>query len=400
MKTTLLWLSFMILGCVLSLGQTQEKVLYSFCAAQDCSDGGPPAGSVVPDHAGNLYGTTSAGGEKCLGIGGCGTVYELSPNSDGSWTHTLVYNFCSQADCHDGQFPMAGLIFDSAGNLYGTTSRGGMYENGTVFMLSPPLAPGGSWTETVLWSFSDFQHGDGCKPAARLTFDSAGNLYGTTNFCLNGVFQLVPPPQGQDQWTENILYGVNDGYAEPFSEVIFHSGNLYFTKGGKQPGQGAVIELVRSQSWEGETLYKFTYWGGWHPLSSVSFDKRGYLYGTMSEGGAGSCGGIFRLNLSGEGREENNMPFEKGNGCAPAGGLYINGYSAYGTTQSGGAFDSGTLFKINQNVESIIYNFCNQANCADGAAPNSDLISDGTNFIGVTQYGGAHGHGVVFEITP
>lgn len=214
---------------------------------------------------------------------------------------------------------------------------------------------------------------------------------------------MVPPSQGQDQWKENILYGYSGSRAISNSEVTFDSsGTLYFTRAGKQPGNGFVMKLYPTgqPQWNGVQLYNFTGRGGWHPLSGVSFDKRGYLYGTMSEGASGNCGGVFRLNLSGEGREENALPFERADGCAPAGGLFINGYTAYGTTQSGGAFNSGALFKINQMVESVIYSFCSQSDCADGATPNSDLISDGTSFFGVTQYGGAHGHGVVFEITP
>ncbi len=146
--------------------QGGETVLYNFSA--NGTDGFLPWASLIFDRAGNLYGTTTWGGTY-----GYGTVFELTPNGSGGWTETVLYNFTFGTD---GAIPYAGVIFDSAGNLYGTTFDGGTYGNGTVFELTPNGS--GGWTETVLHSFSSGI--DGANPYAGLILDRAGNLYGTT----------------------------------------------------------------------------------------------------------------------------------------------------------------------------------------------------------------------------
>jgi hypothetical protein len=166
----------------------KEKVLYSF---QGSPDGSVPAGGVVFDKQGNLYGATTDGGSKaCLGIAQCGTVYQLAlPAKQGDpWTENILYVFKGNLN-GDGATPAGGLVTDKAGNLYGTTGYGGtgscvlLGTNvgcGTVFELSPPKQKGGSWTETVLYSFSTAKQG--YLPWGDLVFDSAGNLYGATEF--------------------------------------------------------------------------------------------------------------------------------------------------------------------------------------------------------------------------
>src|ERR1700683_4705763 len=141
-----------VLACTFALGQ-QYKVLWTFAGPPN--DGGVPVTNLVLDQAGNLYGTTEFGGTY-----DSGTVFELSPNGDGTWTESVIYEFCTDMGnnlCLDGQYPVAGLIFDGSGTLYGTTKSGGAgsfgYQAGTVFKLSPPAMPGSAWTETVLYSF-------------------------------------------------------------------------------------------------------------------------------------------------------------------------------------------------------------------------------------------------------
>ena len=169
----------------------RETVLYSFCAQTSCVDGSTPLAALIVDKRGNLYGTTAAGGANNLSFpGGVGTVFELMPNG----TETLPYSFCAQTNCTDGATPTAGLIMDKAGNLYGTTFHGGGTSgDGTMFELTP----GG--TETVLYSFcAQTNCADGALPQAGLIMDKAGNLYGTTvqgganNFLGGVVFQLTP----------------------------------------------------------------------------------------------------------------------------------------------------------------------------------------------------------------
>jgi uncharacterized repeat protein (TIGR03803 family) len=161
-----------------------EKVLYSFGRGRD--DGGYPYASLISDAAGNFHGTTYFGGAN-----GWGTVFELTPTAGGGWTEDVLYNF----NGGDGRWPEAGLIFDAAGNLYGTTSGGGTYgDYGTVFELLTPEW-GGGWTEQVLHSFGN--GADGTYPQAGLIFDTAGNLYGTTQqggayYNYGTVFELTP----------------------------------------------------------------------------------------------------------------------------------------------------------------------------------------------------------------
>jgi uncharacterized repeat protein (TIGR03803 family) len=174
----------------------EETLLYSFTGG---SDGGGPDSVLIFDSEGNLYGTTRGGGSSFVCDGGCGTVFELSP-SNGSWTETALYSFCSLSDCEDGEEPLAGpLVRDSAGNLYGTTIFGGAYRNcngdacGVVFKLDP------TGKETVLHSFTG--GADGAFPQAGLVRDSSGNLYGTgwqggakcfTSYSCGVVFKITP----------------------------------------------------------------------------------------------------------------------------------------------------------------------------------------------------------------
>lgn len=160
MRRSFLSFLFFILSCGFALAQAQYKGLWNFGGA---GDGISPKGTLVADAAGNLYGTTLYGGTGGNCANYCGTVYELSPSANG-WTETVLYTFCSQANCTDGAEPWAGLIFDHSGNLYGTTIAGGTGLLGTVFELSPPAQTGGAWTQQTPWS--------------ALIADKAGNLYG------------------------------------------------------------------------------------------------------------------------------------------------------------------------------------------------------------------------------
>lgn len=146
-------------------GSWTEGVLYRFTGG---SDGGFPSAALIIDKAGNLYGTTDAGG----GSSGSGVIFEIAFNT---WTETVLYSFTGGSD---GANPCARLLIDKAGNLYGTTTFGGANDNGSAFELSPPAAQGGPWTETTLYDFAGGH--DGSDPNAGLTFGKGGQLYGTT----------------------------------------------------------------------------------------------------------------------------------------------------------------------------------------------------------------------------
>ncbi len=208
-----------------SNGGWAQSVLYSFTGG---SDGATPQSGVVFDAAGNLYGTTSQGGNSGCQGAGCGTVYELSPSGSG-WTERVLYTFLAGTD---GSDPYGGLVFDTSGNLYGTTVVGGAAGGGTVFELS---SAGGSWTFTLLHSFS----GDG-GPVSSLILDAAGNLYGTTDADgsqgAGSVFKLT---SGNGGWTFTSLHdfsGYSDGFFPVGSPVMDASGNLFGTaaSGGDQ----------------------------------------------------------------------------------------------------------------------------------------------------------------------
>lgn len=214
-----------------------ETVTFSFNA----TDGSYPESSLIFDGAGNLYGTAEMGGYG----DGVGNVFELSPNGNGGWNQTVLYRFTDGAD---GAYPSCNLIFDSRGNLYGTAQGGGS-TRGVVFELSPS---GATWKETVLYSFTGGTDGD--TPVAGLIMDSAGNLYGTT---LNGgtnnngtVFELRPSANG---WTEQVIYNLDTSFAGLTMDA---AGNIF----------GASLNSVFELSPNGK--------GGWNSTVLHAFGTR------------------------------------------------------------------------------------------------------------------------------
>jgi uncharacterized repeat protein (TIGR03803 family) len=214
---------------------SSEKVLYNFCSANHCTDGSGPLSGLTFDKDGNLYGTTFTGGAGQSCEGGCGTVFELIP-SNGKWTEKVLHSFYPNGG---GNYPTANPILDSAGNLYGTTPFSGTSGAGVVFEL---IRDNGKWTEKVLHYFTG-QH-DGYSLDAPMIFDSAGNLYGTAQdggiYGYGTVFELIP---NNGKWTEKVLHSFNydgkDG-ANPYAGLILDSaGNLYGTT-----GQGARVPAI------------------------------------------------------------------------------------------------------------------------------------------------------------
>jgi uncharacterized repeat protein (TIGR03803 family) len=391
----------------------KEKVLHSF---GDAKDGSSPNASLVFDAAGNLYGTTEGGGSSYNG-----TVFELSPSQDGKWTEKVIYDF---AGGEDGRQPESSLVFDASGNLYGTTAYGGPSGEGMVFRLTP--SPPG-WVKTVIYGFGSHEN-DGAKPTGPLVFDAAGNLYGTTVYggspggsdSGGTVFQLVPPPQGNGLWTENILCAFGSSCLNgkhPWGGVVLDAaGNLYGTtrQGGINSficyeGCGTVFEIQRvGSSWKPRNLYHFKGGGnaGW-PNSGVVLDAKGDIYGTASEGGAAS-GIVFRLRqMNGGWKESVIYSFCTHRRCSdgnwPWASLAFDlQRNLYGTTLVGGNFFlHGTVFKLRPTrtgwEETVLYSFGN----TDGDGPTAGVVLDNQGAIfGVTREGGKFGGGVVFQITP
>ena len=252
---------------------SQYKVLHTFTGGKD---GGFPD-MLIFDAAGNLYGT--AGGDSGEGNG---TVFELVPNSDGSWTENTLYTFCSLKNCTDGFAPNGALAFDPAGNLYGTAEEGGDSDWGVVFELTPHT--GGQWTEAVLYSFKGGTDG---KSPDGVIFDATGNLYGTTRegetSGYGTVFKLTPNSDGS--WTESVLHNFADHPASrPTSRLLFdESGNLYgTTSDGGSANAGTVFKIAPNLDgiWAFKVLHVFAGKPASSPNSLI--EKTGNFYGSTA----------------------------------------------------------------------------------------------------------------------
>jgi uncharacterized repeat protein (TIGR03803 family) len=393
----------------------RASVLYSFHTSG--KDGYEPYAGLVFDRAGNLYGATTTGG-----VYNGGTVFELSPNPNGSWTRKILHQFTLFGS--GGYAPYASLVLDAAGNLYGTTAYGGSVDLGTVFELTP--TQGGSWKEKVLYSFGRFAS-DGAIPFSGVTFDVAGNLYGTTSRggteCFGSgcgaVFELTPTAGGG--WKEKILYrfqlnGV-DGISPLGGVILDTAGNLYGTAsqgGGPQcvgdgggPGCGTVFKLTPNAdgTWTQTVIYAFggSSSDGIYPYSALVFDKAGNLYGTTYEGGTSYQGTVFELTpqVGGTWAEEIAHSFRVGN--APYAGITIDAEgNLYGTTTQSTTTTGGTVFELTPNAqgswsETLLHTFHGN----DGSEPFAGVILDKAgNLYGTTVYGGPNGGGTVFKITP
>jgi uncharacterized repeat protein (TIGR03803 family) len=352
------------------------QVLYNFCSAPNCTDGRDPIAGLIQDAAGNLYGTT-AGGAASNG----GAVFTVDPTGQ----ETVLYSFCAlyPGPC-DGAGPVGVLVEDAAGNLYGTTLEGSGRFGGTVFEVDA------AGHETVLHDFG-FPScvgvevcTDGGYPAAGLIRDAEGNFYGTTSFG-----------------------GAN------VSATVF----------------GGTVFAVDTTGHE-TVLYSFcsasNCTDGEYPVAALIADAAGNLYGTTAAGGTGGdCaeniaplpggGTVFKLDPTGHETVLYSFCSAPGyiDGAVPEGALIRDvAGNFYGTTSSGGANGGGTVFEVDSTGrEAVLYSFCSASNCTDGEFPYADLIADAAgDLYGTTYYGGANAHydsglqryigGTIFKLVP
>ena len=369
-------------GVVFKLDTTgHETVLYTFTGG---ADGADPLAGVILDSAGNLYGTTYQGGAANAGV-----VFKL----DTTGHETVLYSFCTLSGCADGDFPNAGVIRDTAGNLYGTTTDGGASGFGVVFKLDTTSH------ETVLHSFTGGT--DGGQPYAGVIRDPAGNLYGTTNIggassCLpNGcgmVFKLSTT--GHETVLHSFTGGADGGF--PRAAVIRDTaGNLYGTTAyGGASNVGVIFKL--DTTGHETVLYSLTGADGDKPLAGVIRDTAGNLYGTTQAGGASNLGVVFKVDTTDHETVVYSFP----------GGADGDPYSSvvrdtagnlYGTTVNGGAAGKGVVFKLDTTGhETVVYTFTGGA---DGGVPYAGVIRDSAgNLYGTTTAGGTSGKGVVFKV--
>jgi uncharacterized repeat protein (TIGR03803 family) len=398
--TMLCVLFLMVIVIALSARPTQaqtETVLYSFTGL---SDGGEPSSNLTADAAGDFYGTTGGGG---LGFG---TVFEISPNGAGGWIQSVLHSFTGGTD---GAYPAySPVIFDGAGNLYGTTEWGGAYGYGVVFELSPK--GGGNWTEIVLYSFANAP--DGANPLDGVIIDPSGNLFGTTErggpgSATGAVFELSPSGSG---WTEQVINPAYWGLAAPSGLTRDGYGRLFFVSSG-------FLIFVLSPNLEGGwdiTLASTS--GSSSPANTLTYNgyptRSSNVFGTSDDSPPYSEGSVFQLigprhNLTKQiWRTRTLYTFHgsagRKNGSHPCAGITFGPDAIYGTTADGGKYGQGTLFELvstraYHSSEKILLNF----DGTGGENPCSGLSFDSAgNLYGTTTTGGLYGAGVVYEVTP
>lgn len=312
-------------------GGWTEKILHDFSSG---ADGANPQAGLIFDAAGNLYGTTFEGGTNLYG-----TAFELTP-AGGTWTEKVLYNFGAGTDA---AYPGGSLTFDPAGNLYGITTFGGPAGSGTVFELTP--TGGGGWTERVLHNFSSLNNG--IFPYGAVVFDSVGNLYGTTSTGGSSsggtVFQLT------SGGAASVLHNFGNGTdgSTPYAGLVITGGNLYGTTsaGGTYSG-GTLFELTPAGgSWTETVVHSFgNSTDGSTPYAGLVSDIIGTLYGTTLSGGTSGGGTVFRFNSHGE-QVLHSFGLPEGYGPVAPLTSDLTG-NLYGTAQYGGAYGAGTVFEV------------------------------------------------------
>jgi uncharacterized repeat protein (TIGR03803 family) len=365
MKADKLIVSFLLLCFALSAQAHASNgidVLHTFSGG---NDGSYPYAGLVSDAAGNIYGTTQIGGAY-----GAGTVFKLSPSSNGKWEFSVLYTFTGGVD---GGNPLGSLVFDPAGHAYSTVSSGGANGLGGVFELAPPAQndAGKAWREKVLYSFEGGS--DGAIPFGNVLFDAAGNLWGTTS--IGGTAHIgCPPikgcgtiyaltPTGDGGWKERIVHRFSDAF-----------------KDGSIPRAGLVA------------------------------DAAGNLYGTTYEGGdtlacnGDGCGMVYELEFASTNHYtyKKLVDFNVNNGAYAQGPLFIgpNGI-LFGTTLYGGLDNAGTIFSLTPASGGWTFQTIYSFNVFDGLQPCGNLALDASgNIYGATYEGGTNDWGAIFQLVP
>jgi uncharacterized repeat protein (TIGR03803 family) len=431
----------------ISSAESKESVLHTFTFH---ADGGFPFAGLTSDAKGNLYGVSDFGGDLNEGIC-CGVVFQLTPDNSGGWAFKVIYTFTGPIT--GGEAPTGSVVFDASGNLYGTTQIGGFC--GTAYELSPTEK--GEWKQTTLHYFNDVEKGvtdDGCLPSSFLIFDPAGNLYGTTqqtgaSDCMTSagcgtVFELSPQADGK--WKESVIHHFPANSADgvsPYGGLVMDSaGNLWgTTQFGGTAGEGTVFELRPGAGgeWNEQVASNFTGDNGDLPMAGMAIDAAGNLYGTTYFGGVNGAGIVFKMTPQPGGQLSETVIHEFAectatecpDGFGPFGGLLFDTPgNLYGTTTLGGGASSvcdqdstikvgcGVVFKLTPGPDgswkySIVYRFPGDAN---GGYPTDDhlAVDLSGNIFGTTfvegdvnnnsicpqEVFGLGGCGVVFEVTP
>jgi uncharacterized repeat protein (TIGR03803 family) len=402
-----------------------EQVLHSFAGAPD---GATPGNGLVADKKGNLYGTVLSGGAN-----GNGAIFELGPPlvAGDSWTETLIYNFGGANSNLTG--PYGDLSFDAQGNLYGYSEIGSGPQS-AVFELSPPKSKNGAWTLTVLYSGLGYSYGLG---EGKLLFDPAGNVYGSISLdggCYPGngkpgcgeVFELLKPTTPNGSWNYTVLHyfgeqATDGSYAE---DIMFWNGAIYgTTETGGSNNCGTVFELVEQNGvWTENILYSFPGDDGVFPAGGLVYDSAGNLYGMTWLGGGSTkcdkgCGTVFELSppaIAGDPWQQNTLYRFPGGptGDNPYGTMVFDQFgNLYGATKIGGPVtkltnNNGTIFKLSPPAASgdswtfkVVHAF-GGVPTGDGSQPLTDLLLFRGKLYGTTYGGGTTNLGTVFAVVP
>ncbi len=401
-------------GAPMPVSADSLQIIHTFVAVQK---GARPRAALTSDSTGTLYGTTYTGAPD-----GNGTVFQLTPPGGGSkkWVQTVLHRFNKKGK--KGILPDSSVVLDAQGNLYGTTSEGGINDAGVVFELVRPANESDQWKEVVLHRFTGGR--DGGTPHGTLVFGPDGALYGTAGFggTLGAGIVFKLSPAGSGGWKEKVLFNFgNDasgGY--PYSIPVFdHAGNLYGTTlNGGNAGNGVVFELSppsgRGAPWTETVLHSFDdATDGAEPRMGVIIDAAGNLYGTTESGGSIGYGVVFEISPPTGGGQAWTETILHNFGFSPDGGSPVysklvmdGGGNLFGTSQVGGTLHNGVVFKLapparrdGEWTQSVLHIF---ADSPDGSQPEAGLTlaADGSLY-GTTFFGGAASEsGTVFKVTP
>jgi len=387
-------LAFLLVG---SLGQSAQsqtqtyKVIHNFTV----SDGATPYAGPILDGSGNVYGTTYLGGSDANG-----TVYELARHGS-SWVFRSLHSFAAGGD---GAGPGFGSLAINSGALFGTTEGGGNF--GTAFEVmraSPGFSVPQAWKETVVHTFGVGK--DGAQPLNGVVFDAAGNFYGTTSLGgADGSGTVFEVKRSGKKWIESVIHSFKG--ANPVAGVTLDAhGNLYGTTSfGGPAGDGVVFKLSHSGSdWKETVLYDFLGGSdGQYPVGGLVFDKAGNLYGSTFQGGANGGGTVYKLARSAKGWKLTTL-YSFSGGAGPYNKLTFDAKgNIYGTTNGDGAHGDGSVFKLSRSNGvwkfTDLYDFTSGS---DGGLPYGSVAVDAHgNIFGTATVGGSDNQGVVFEITP
>jgi uncharacterized repeat protein (TIGR03803 family) len=404
MKTgTILTLVLTLASCLSAYAQS-ESVLHSFSGG----DGEYPLSALTYDPATHAYYGTSQQGGTLKG----GTVFKLVQNSSGNWLFSRIYQF--PATSTDGSMPWGVRLvaIDNGGALsalYGTTEYGGTNNLGTAFQLTPGV--GGTWNETMLYSFSG---PDGQWPLGGLVSDGKGSLYGMTNYGgTNNTGTVYQLKQVNGAWQQRVLLSLGGNYGGyPAGSLLVGKGGVLYgaTDLGVVSGHGTAFQLTPPQpgsnQWTATVLHTFA--GGTadgaNPNCDLTIDATGSIYGTTSTGGANNGGIVFQLSPGSAGWTFNILySFTGGaDGQNPgAGVIFDDAGNLYGTVPYAGPYFGGAVYKLTPGssswTESSLWTF---GGSGDGVGPFSGLLKKNGALFGTTQDGGTSNKGVIYSVVP